>query len=111
VPTWNYAAVHAYGCPRILNGSETESVIRGMIESFEAAYHAQYDQLPGDFRRRMLNGIVAFEIAASRLEGKRKLSQNKTAAEQARIAGALAALEDQSAAEVGRMMTENVKRV
>jgi transcriptional regulator len=104
VPTWNYAAVHAYGCPRVLNGNETEAVLRAMIQSFEAAYQARFDDLPADFRRKMINGIVAFEIVASRLEGKRKLSQNKTPAEQARIAAALAARDDQAEAQVGRMM-------
>jgi len=110
VPTWNYAVVHAYGAPRILDGSETEALLLTMMDSFEAAYRTQYGDLPEDFRRKMLNGIVAFEIVAARLEGKHKLSQNKTAGEQARIAQALSAHDDQTIAEVGRMMAENLAK-
>src|SRR5574341_1028122 len=65
VPTWNYAVVHAYGAPRILNGAETQSVLMDMMDSFEVEYKVQFDELPDDFRRKMLDGIVAFEIVAS----------------------------------------------
>jgi transcriptional regulator len=111
VPTWNYAAVHAYGLPRLLTGSETDSVLAAMMDSFEADYRRQYGELPDDFKRKMLNGIVGFEMAAARLEGKHKLSQNKTVGEQTRIAEALSADPDQAAAETGRMMQDNLNRV
>ena len=109
VPTWNYAAVHAYGMPHILSGDSVEAVITSVIDSFQPSYRSQYDDLPADYKRNMLNGIVAFEIPVTRLEGKRKLSQNKTLGEQRRIADTLVADHDQVTAGVGRLMQENLR--
>lgn len=49
----------------------------------------------------MLNGITAFEIKVTRLEGKHKLSQNKTRAAQTRAANALAAHDDPTPMQLG----------
>jgi transcriptional regulator len=52
----------------------------------------------------MRRGIVAFEIAIERLEGKAKLSQNRDAVDQARTREALAAAEDPLARAVAALM-------
>jgi transcriptional regulator len=48
------------------------------------------DAQDGDYVARMLGGIVGFEIAISRIEGKFKMSQNRNAADRD---GAVAGLE------------------
>lgn len=79
VPTWNYIAVHAYGLPKIFKeGYETEKLLYASFEEFEKSYKIQYDELDTDYKNKLLKGIVAFEIKVTRLEGKFKLSQNKT---------------------------------
>jgi transcriptional regulator len=90
VPTWNYIAVHAYGIPQIINDRlQTELLLELMFEEFEKSYKTQYDELDSDYRDKQLKGIVAFEIKVKRLEGKFKLSQNKTPEERERIIDSL----------------------
>lgn len=87
VPTWNYIAVHAYGKATIIDENEqVVALMEKMIFAFEPAFIKQWNILSTDYKNAMLTGIVAFEIEVSRLEGKFKLSQNKTEKEQERIA-------------------------
>jgi transcriptional regulator len=90
VPTWNYAAIHAYGRPRVLEGAEaTRDAVERLVRQHDAAWHLG-DQ-PAEFVTGMLRGIVAFELPIDRLEGKLKLSQNRPAADRPGILRALRA--------------------
>ena len=105
VPTWNYIAVHAYGSARLIQDEAGLLAALGeLIAANEATYQQQWDSLPDKFRHGMLNGIVAFEIAVTRLEGKFKLSQNRPAGDQVRVATALADHPDLTIAAVGHYM-------
>ncbi|WP_102125675.1 FMN-binding negative transcriptional regulator [Deinococcus planocerae] len=75
VPTWNYAVVHAYGHARVVEGERARAVAYGLVELHTPDMRA----IPEDFERRLLAGVVTFEIGVTRLEGKYKLSQNKSA--------------------------------
>ncbi len=87
VPTWNYIAVHASGTYHLLDSVEAkEKVLLTTIMNFDPDFKKQYDELSPDYISRMLKGIVAFEMEVAKLEGKFKLSQNKTVAEQKKIA-------------------------
>lgn len=86
VPTWNYIAVHAYGIPKILDGDALKiEVLEKMFQSYEAAFKTQWDELPQKYKTALLKEIVAFEIEVIEIEGKQKLSQNKTAKERENI--------------------------
>tara|TARA_R110000824_G_scaffold114339_2_gene264797 strand:- start:62 stop:691 length:630 start_codon:yes stop_codon:yes gene_type:complete len=80
VPTWNYEAVHAYGRPRVMD--DPEAVV-ARLASLTGQYEGTDDSawsprtLPADFVAAQLKGIVAFEMRIERLEGKRKMSQNR----------------------------------
>ena len=80
VPTWNYDAVHAYGKPLIM---EEPDAIIARLSDLTAQYEEdratpwRVDDLPEDFVRGQLKGIVAFDMPIDRLEGKRKMSQNR----------------------------------
>lgn len=105
VPTWNYIAVHAYGSARLIQDEAgLLATLSELITATEAAYQQQWDSLPDKFRHGMLNGIVAFEIAVTRLEGKFKLSQNRPAGDHVRVASALADHPDLTIAAVGHYM-------
>jgi transcriptional regulator len=107
VPTWNYAAVHAYGQARTFSDeAQLEEVLRAMIGRFESSYLTQWSALDPAYRRRMLSPIVGFEMKLNRVEGKFKLSQNRSPAEQARIAETLSRSEDSPVAEIARLMRE-----
>ena len=73
VPTWNYAAVHAYGPARVVAGEQAAAIARRLL----AVHTPDAPPIPADFERRMLAGVVTFELRVTRLEGKFKLSQNK----------------------------------
>ena len=110
VPTWNYAAVHAYGAARAIAEPQwlqhfLECLTR-RHEGREPAPPWQMDGLPESYRDRMLSGIVGFEIAVSRLEGKFKLSQNRPAGDRPRIIAALEQREDADSRAVAQLMRE-----
>ena len=91
VPTWNYAAVHAYGRAAVI---QEESRAREIVERLTRKYEgARADELlqrwSEPFIARMLKGIVAFEVKVTRIEGKWKLGQNRSEAD---IAGTFRAL-------------------
>ncbi|MEJ2007503.1 MAG: FMN-binding negative transcriptional regulator [Acidobacteriota bacterium] len=107
VPTWNYAAVHAYGPARIFSDPErVTEVLLDTIAAFEPAYLDQWRDLNEKFRAKMLSGIVGFEISVGKLEAKFKLSQNRPRADQSRIIQSLATSEDSAIAGVAKLMRD-----
>ena len=79
VPTWNYAAVHLYGNARVFSSQEDLlGMLHELMGTFEPAYAEQWASLDEAYRERMLSHIVGFEIEVTKLEGKFKLSQNRT---------------------------------
>ncbi|WP_343561239.1 FMN-binding negative transcriptional regulator [Sphingobacterium sp.] len=90
VPTWDYIAVHAYGIARIINNEQEKiEVLEQMIKSYDSGYLNQWQGLSDRFKKGMMQGIVAFELEVTDLQGQKKISQNKTAAERERIAAYL----------------------
>ena len=110
VPTWNYIAVHAYGVPQPLSANATRAALEGameeMIAAYEPSYQAQWDSLSERYREGMLRGVVGFTIAVTRLEGKAKLSQNRSAVDQHSVAEALRASDDPAERATGAAMGE-----
>ncbi|AYB35297.1 FMN-binding negative transcriptional regulator [Chryseolinea soli] len=110
VPTWNYMAVHAYGRGKTLpDPQQAVAVLEQMIETFEASYRQQWDSLPPDFREKAVNGIMAFEITVTELQGKNKLSQNKTEAERHRIIETLSKSDHESERQIAAAMKAREK--
>ena len=107
VPTWNYATVHAYGVGKILPGdNEKHQVLADLIRQFDASYLEQWNALDEPYRSRMLNHIVAFEIAVTRIEAKFKLSQNRTRTEQENIIQALGSSPDPAVSGTAELMRQ-----
>ncbi len=90
VPTWNYAAVHAYGVPKLIEDRNTKHASqRRLIESLDPLWLPKFDALRQQYVDQMLNGIVNFSIAVTRIETRWKLSQNRGRGEMELIAAAL----------------------
>ena len=107
VPTWNYAAVHVYGAARVFSSPELLlGVLNELMGTFEPAYAEQWAGLSETYRARMLEHIVGFEITATKIEAKFKLSQNRTRQDQSNVIEALAKAEDSSVSGVARMMRD-----
>ena len=95
VPTWNYETVHAYGTPRLVEDSAGAlKILRRLVGTYEGGFAQpwQMESLPAGHAEGMTRGIVAFEIEIARLEGKAKLSQNKTVKDRENAAEKLEAL-------------------
>ena len=109
VPTWNYAVVHAYGTPRIV---DDPAAVRAKQERLVATHEADrspswnMDGQPPTFIENMLKGIVAFEIPIARLDGKFKLSQNRSTTDQRNVAQALDAEGAVDGSALARLMAE-----
>jgi transcriptional regulator len=111
VPTWNYIAVHVYGKGRIITEQEESvAVLETMIDHFEKAYKTQWDKLPLDFKTKMLNGIVAFQITVRDIQAKKKLSQNKKENERKKIISALDESNDQNEKTIAAFMKQTEKK-
>jgi transcriptional regulator len=97
VPTWNYAAVHAYGKLRITEARQAKHAAqRELVAQLDPQWLPKFDALRPEYVENMLNGIVTFDIAVTRLETRWKLSQNRGRREQELIAAQLASSEDSS---------------
>lgn len=107
VPTWNYATVHAYGTPRIVD--DPDAVHAGqkrLVDAHEARLEAPWrmeDMDPG-YIAGMLRAIVSFEIPVARIEAKFKLSQNRSATDRERVIHALETSAESGARGVAELM-------
>ena len=107
VPTWNYAAVHVYGEPTLFTDEESlRATLHRMIDTFESSYMTQWSELSEEYRSRMMKHIVGFNIKVKRLEGKFKLSQNRTKGEQARVIQCLNQSQDSNISGVAQLMQQ-----
>ncbi|MBY4677829.1 FMN-binding negative transcriptional regulator [Marinobacterium arenosum] len=104
VPTWNYAAVHAYGVVRLLDGPRTLEVVEQTVAKYEPELLAKRDILTDAFRDRLLAGIVGFKVELSRLEGKLKLGQHRKPADQQGVWQGLQASDDLQAQALAQYM-------
>ncbi|UZE11936.1 FMN-binding negative transcriptional regulator [Pseudomonas sp. B21-053] len=97
VPTWNYVAVHAYGVAEVFTDADR---LRNLVSALTDRHEADRTQpwkvadAPADYIAGMLRAIVGFALPIERLEGKRKLSQNRSAADIAGVREGLAASPD-----------------
>lgn len=106
VPTWNYAAVHAYGIPRLVEDAASLRVmLRELVAAFESHRTEPYGaELTDEYLDKLSPGIVGIEIPITRLEGKMKLSQNRPAVDRAGVIAALERSPDQTERETAEMM-------
>lgn len=90
VPTWNYAAVHAYGKVTVTaDRAVKHAAQRELVAQLDPQWLPKFDALRTEYVDNMLNGIVTFDIAVTRLETRWKLSQNRGRREQELIAAEL----------------------
>ncbi|MES2129859.1 MAG: FMN-binding negative transcriptional regulator [Pseudomonadota bacterium] len=106
VPTWNYAVVQAHGTLRAIEDPAwILAFLTGLTARHESTRAAPWavGDAPAGYIDKLLGAIVGIEIALTRIEGKWKMSQNRSAADRATIeaevpaiAGTMAALRVQA---------------
>jgi len=87
VPTWNYAVVHVYGVARLI---EEQDQLGALVHRLTAVHEAaqaepQLIEFPEDRMKSLLSKIVGIEIDISEIQGKFKLSQNRSAEDRAEV--------------------------
>lgn len=80
VPTWNYAVVHVRGQAKLFHEeSKIEEILTQLVDHHESRFGQPWKyELPDDFRSSLAKAIVGFEIEILSIEGKFKLSQNRS---------------------------------
>ena len=78
VPSWNYLAVHCTVSATLIDDAAAkDALLKKLIADHEPAYAAQWRSLGEDFARRMLAGIVGFELQVLQLQCKLKVNQHR----------------------------------
>jgi len=107
VPTWNYVAVHAYGPVEFFEDAdrllEVVTRLTNRHEGERALPWAVSDA-PPDFIQAQLRGIVGLRMPITRLEGKRKMSQNRNAADRTGVVAGLSESDRPSDREVAPLI-------
>jgi transcriptional regulator len=107
VPTWNYAAVHAYGVPEFFDDPiRLHQVVTRLTDRHEAGRAAPWrvTDAPAQFVAGQLKGIIGIRIPIARLEGKRKFSQNRSDADREGVVRGLQAEDGASARAAAAMV-------
>lgn len=92
VPTWNYVAVHAYGPVEFFEDAERLlAQVTRLTELHEEPRTEPWavSDAPAAFIQSQLKGIVGVRLPISRLEGKRKISQNRPEADRVGVTAGL----------------------
>jgi transcriptional regulator len=95
VPTWNYAVVHAYGPLAVIEDGEwLLAHLQTLTNTHEAVLPSPWKvgDAPEDFIRSIMQGIVGLELPIRRLEGKWKVSQNRSQADRTGVVEGLGSL-------------------
>jgi transcriptional regulator len=90
VPTWNYATVHVYGVPTIVDDEVLKKIVFDTTEKYESSMPKPW-KIPLSEREinGMLKAIVGFCIRITRVEAKFKLGQNRSKEDQDKLLDAL----------------------
>ena len=94
VPTWNYAVVQVHGRLRAIDDAAwVQAFVTRLTERHEAGRDQPWhvSDAPADYIAATARAIVGIEIEVARVEGKFKLSQNRSAADRAGVVAGLQA--------------------
>jgi transcriptional regulator len=92
VPTWNYETVHAYGVPEFFHD---EARLLDLVTLLTRRHERERSNpwkvgdAPADYIRSQLRSIVGFSVRITRLQGKRKMSQNRSLLDREGVAAGL----------------------
>jgi transcriptional regulator len=112
VPTWNYAIVHAYGRPEVVN--DKAWLLRHVTELTDQqergdAHPWKVSDAPDSYIDTMLRGIVGFRFVITRLEGTWKMSQNREPQDRAGVVEGLRARAGRDDLEIAGIVCEKTK--
>ena len=108
VPTWNYITVEARGHGTVLDEMQLRDLLIDLSAQEEAKLAPKapwtIDKVPVDRRAALMKAIVGFSVQFDRLEGKFKLSQEKSDADRDGACAALIGRDDPGSMAVAAAM-------
>ena len=113
VPTWNYTTVQAHGSLTLHQDTDwLVAHVRQLVDRHEAGRAVPWsiDDAPDGYVETQARAIVGLELRITRLEGKRKLSQNRSQADFEQVRDALAAGSPIEQAVAAEMLRETAGR-
>ena len=108
VPTWNYVAVHAYGTAEFFEDTDRLlAVVTRLTNLYEQSREQawQVTDAPADFIKAQLRGIVGFRMPITRIDAKRKMSQNRKLEDRVGVVAGLAGSDDPADREVAALIS------
>lgn len=78
--TWNYISIHARGQIRFLDEADLIELLKKLSLHFEnndTRSSTIYDNLPNDYKEKLVKAIIAFELEVTEMDNVHKLSQNR----------------------------------
>jgi transcriptional regulator len=109
VPTWNYVTIHAYGTVEFFEDAERLLDVVTRLTNLHEQPRAEpwaVTDAPQPFIAAQLRGIVGFRLPIKRIEGKRKMSQNRSTNDQAGVAAGLAASDHRNERAAADLMSD-----
>jgi transcriptional regulator len=113
VPTWNYATVHAYGTPRIIDDPRrVEEIVDRLAATYEAVLPQPWSarEIPAEFKSNLLKAIVGLEMPIDRIEGKFKFGQNRPLEDQVAMLATLEARADSESHQLAELIRREMNR-
>lgn len=108
VPTWNYATVHVFGKPKIIEDvAELNNMVKELTHFHENQENTGWKltEVPEKDYNTDLKAIVGLEIVISKMEGKFKFNQNKSGKDQESV---IAKMEDLGREDISEIMKRNL---
>lgn len=109
VPTWNYAAIHAYGRVTFIEDTEwLRTMVSDLTRKHEASFPApwQVTDAPEVYIDSQLKAIVGFEFQIVRLQGKEKFNQNRPEEDRQGVIKGLLKTQEERKRQVAELMEE-----
>ncbi len=109
VPTWNYLAVHLSGPVTVHDDPQwVLAVVSALTDQHERARPEPWHvtDAPDDYIATQLKAIVGIQLRVERVDGKAKLSQNRSEADRAGVADGLGRLADPGSAAIASAMRD-----
>ena len=111
VPTWNYAVVHVHGIPTLLEESRLLQQLEQLTLEHESDRPLPWKvtDAPAEFIRHMSQQIVGIEIPVTRIIGKWKVSQNRSADDRRGVVAGLEQNADEASAAMAQLIVQAVR--
>jgi len=112
VPTWNYVAVHAHG---LITIKDDPVWVRQMVSDLTDLQEGtqklpwKLSDAPEEYIDKMMTAIVGIEIPITRLEGKWKVSQNRTEADRLGVAAGLQSRNTESTRAIAELVLKSMQ--